>query len=118
MTDAPSVPASLFAEIDVEAAEERFEALVSAPGVRIERIVSTGQCSPEGFWYDQDEAEWVLLLAGGAAIQFEGEPEVRTLRPGDHLMIPARRRHRVAWTASDAPTVWLAVHFRDEASKA
>ena len=113
MTDAQPAAANLFADIDAEAVEERFAALVSAPGVRIERIVSTGQCSPEGFWYDQHETEWVLLVAGGAAVQFEGEPEVRALRPGDHLLIPAHRRHRVAWTAPDEPTVWLAVHFRD-----
>ena len=118
MTDAHSAAANLFADIDAEAAEERFAALVSAPGVRIERIVSTGQSSPDGFWYDQDEAEWVLLVAGAAGLQFEGEEDVRGLRPGDHLLIPAHRRHRVAWTAPDEPTVWLAVHFRDEASRA
>ena len=31
----------------------------SALGLRIERIVSEGHVSPEGFWYDQDEPEWV-----------------------------------------------------------
>ncbi|MET4698759.1 cupin 2 domain-containing protein [Constrictibacter sp. MBR-5] len=109
---------NLFAHLAGAAGDERIDALLDRPGLRIERIVSTGQASPPGFWYDQEEAEWVLLVAGAAGLQFEDEEDVRTLRPGDHLLIPAHRRHRVAWTASDAPTVWLAVHFRDEASRA
>ena len=31
--------------------------------------------------------------------------------PGDWVWLPARCRHRVAWTDPDAPTVWLAVHL-------
>ncbi|MBK4718259.1 cupin domain-containing protein [Azospirillum sp. YIM DDC1] len=78
--------------------------------VRIERILSTGQASPEGFWYEQDWDEFVLVVQGAARLQLEGEAE-RALGPGDWVMIPARRRHRVAWTDPDAPTVWLAVHI-------
>ena len=109
---------NLFSDVSPDAGEERIDALLNRPGLRIERIVSTGQSSPDGFWYDLDEAEWVLLVAGAAGLQFEDEEDVRALRPGDHLLIPAHRRHRVAYTASDAPTIWLAVHFRDEASRA
>ncbi|CAO3447812.1 cupin domain-containing protein [Azospirillum argentinense] len=78
--------------------------------VRIERILSTGQASPDGFWYDQDWDEFVLVVLGGARLQIEGEAE-RALGPGDWMMIPARQRHRVAWTDPAAPTVWLAVHI-------
>src|SRR5271165_4878460 len=91
---------------------EQFSTLVDAKGVRIERIVSSGQASPPGFWYDQDFAEWVLVLAGSAAVRFEGDAADRVLKPGDHLFIPARRRHRVEWTDAAAPTIWLAVHLR------
>lgn len=90
---------------------ERFDALLTRPGVTIERIVSHGHHSPEGFWYDQPRGEWVVVLAGEARLRFEDEPEARTLRAGDHALIRAHRRHRVEWTRPDGPTVWLAVHF-------
>lgn len=103
---------NLFANVPPALAEEQISELLAAPNVRIERIVSRGQASPPGFWYDQDRAEWVLLLAGSAGVQFEGEAEPRALKPGDHLDIPAHARHRVAWTDADGPTIWLAVHYR------
>ncbi len=93
------------------AGEEMFTELLARPGLRIERIVSTGQTSPEGFWYDQPQGEWVLLLAGLARLQLEGEAEARTLAPGDWLDIAPHTRHRVAFTHPDQPTVWLAVHY-------
>lgn len=80
--------------------------------LRIERIVSTGQASPPGFWYDQEEHEWVLLLAGRAGLRFEDEDEERELVPGDPVLIPAHARHRVEWTADDEPTIWLAIFYR------
>jgi cupin 2 domain-containing protein len=91
-------------------AAERFEDLLTRPGVRIERIVSTGQSAPPGEWMDQAWDEWVLLVAGRAGLTLEGDQPL-TLSPGDHLLIPAHRRHRVDWT--ETPTVWLAVHFPD-----
>ncbi|TGD98110.1 cupin domain-containing protein [Methylobacterium nonmethylotrophicum] len=93
-------------------ADEIVDLLAQGPGARIERIVSTGQASPPGFWYDQPWDEWVVLLAGRADLRLDGEPEPRRLAPGDYLLIPARLRHRVAWTSPDEPTVWLAVHLR------
>jgi cupin 2 domain-containing protein len=96
-------------------AAEVTEALVARPGLRIERITSFGQASPPGFWYDQDEAEWVLLLVGAARLRFEDEPEARRLGPGDRAEIAAHRRHRVEWTDPAQPTVWLAVFYRQEA---
>lgn len=102
---------NLFAGLPLAAeTAERIETLLARPGVRIERIVSSGQSSPPGFWYEQADAEWVLLVSGEALLRFEDESETRRLRPGDWLLIEPMRRHRVEWTATDAPTVWLAVH--------
>ena len=89
--------------------EEHFEDLWKAGGVRVERIVSHGHSSPEGFWYDQEEDEWVVLLSGSAVLEIEGENAPRTLQPGDWLLLPAHQRHRVAATDLDEPTIWLAV---------
>jgi cupin 2 domain-containing protein len=102
---------NLFAEIPDRLAEEEVATLLAAPGLRIERIVSTGQASPPGFWYDEDWDEWVLVLSGSAGLLLEGEPAPRTLRAGDHLHLPAHCRHRIEWTDPARPTVWLAVHF-------
>ncbi len=93
------------------ASDELFEALVERPGARIERIVSTGQTTPEGEWYDQDSDEFVLLVAGAARLRIEGEAEDRALEEGDWLFLPTHCRHRVTWTREDPPTVWLAIHF-------
>lgn len=101
---------NLFDRLPTASADEEFEDILSRDGARIERIVSTGQSTPKDAPYDQDHDEWVLLLAGAAGLWVEGDGE-RELRPGDHLLIPARRRHRVTWTAKDAATVWLAIHF-------
>lgn len=92
------------------AAEEIFTPLFAGQHFRVERILSFGHASPPDFWYDQPEDEWVLLLTGAARLQFEGE-EPQQLLPGSYVHIPAHRRHRVAWTTPDAPTVWLAIHY-------
>ena len=91
---------------------EITETLLNAPGVRIERIVSFGSESPDGFWYDQDESEWVVVLAGAARLRFADEEEARLLEAGDWMEIAAHRRHRVEWTDPVQPTVWLAVFYR------
>jgi len=101
---------NLFVDLPTSLAAEQFTALLTTPHLRIERIVSTGQASPPGFWYDQDRAEWVLVLAGSAGLMIEGEAAPRVLAPGDYLHIPAHTRHRVEWTDAAQPTVWLAVH--------
>ncbi|MCX7628781.1 MAG: cupin domain-containing protein [Geminicoccaceae bacterium] len=109
----PSFPTSgnLLRDPGADPARERFETLLETPSVRIERIVSLGQSSPAGFWYDQPEGEWVVLLAGEAALEIEGEPQPRRLRPGDWVWLPPHCRHRVVWTAPDRPSIWLAVHL-------
>lgn len=92
--------------------EEIVTRLLQARQVRIDRIVSTGQASPPGFWYDQDEGEWVVVLSGAARLSIAGESEPRRLEPGDFVDLPAHTRHRVEWTDPDVPTVWLAVFYR------
>ena len=101
---------NMFDEIPAGLPEELVQTLLSTPSVRIERIVSLGHSSPEGFWYDQAEHEWVLLLAGAAWLRFEDEEPIE-LGPGSFVNIPAHRRHRVEWTDPDRATVWLAVHY-------
>lgn len=108
---------NLLRELPDAEAREAVETILAAPGVRIERVVSLGQASPEGFWYDQAEGEWVLLLAGAARLRFADEAEARALAPGDCVHIAAHRRHRVDWTDPERPTVWLAVFYRQTGSE-
>jgi len=102
---------NIFADIPGQLPEELTQTLLDRKSIRVERIVSQGHISPEGSWYDQNEHEWVLLLQGSAGLLFDGEDEAQWLKPGDFILIPAHRRHRVAWTAHDADTVWLAIFF-------
>jgi cupin 2 domain-containing protein len=90
---------------------ERVDVLLETPALTLERIVSTGQATPPGQWYDQARNEWVVVIRGSAGLRFEDEAEPRVLRPGDHAFIPAHRRHRVEWTDATEPTVWLALHY-------
>ncbi|MDE2899660.1 MAG: cupin domain-containing protein [Chloroflexota bacterium] len=91
--------------------DELFTDLIPDAGVKIERIVSSGQSTPEGQWYDEPRDEWVALLQGEATIAYDDGSEV-TLQAGDHLLIPAHTRHRVAMTSESPPCIWLAVHGR------
>ena len=90
---------------------EIVEVLAQGRGARVERIVSTGQASPPGFWYDQHDDEFVVLLAGAAVLRFEEGDRRFDFAPGDWVEIAARVRHRVEATQADPPTVWLAIHF-------
>lgn len=90
---------------------ELFAELLRRPGLRIERIVSTGQCSPPDFWYDQAEGEWVAVLQGEARLRFADEAAAHHLRAGDFIDIAAHRRHRVEWTPAEQTTIWLAVFY-------
>jgi len=100
----------------VTSSDEEFTTLLGEPGLIVQRIVSTGQASPPGFWYDQADAEWVLLLEGEALLRFADESAARHLYPGDHLDIAAGRKHRVEWTKLGTHTVWLAVHRPGQAA--
>lgn len=100
---------NLFTDLPSNLPEELFTTLLEAVNLRIERIVSHGNSSPEGFWYDQDQNEWVLVLQSVARLLIEGM--IRELKPGDYINIPAHQKHRVEWTTPDQPTVWLAVFY-------
>lgn len=91
--------------------KEIFQTLLEQDGVRIERIVSLGHSSPPGFWYDQDEGEWILLLSGAARLRLVDPEETVELMTGDAFDIAPHRHHRVEWTAPDETTVWLAVFY-------
>jgi cupin 2 domain-containing protein len=106
------ITGNLFSNVDQRLPQEQIVELLSARNVRIERIVSTGHASARDEWYDQDRAEWVLLLAGSAGLIFEGESEPLLLEPGSYVHIAAHARHRVAWTDTSAPTIWLAIHYQ------
>jgi cupin 2 domain-containing protein len=102
---------NIFDKLSTHRHEEDISTLVAGEGFRLVRIVSTGQATPKGQWYDQSEAEWVVVLTGQAGLRVEGEQQVRTLGVGDFILIPPHSRHRVEWTDPDQPTVWLALHF-------
>lgn len=102
---------NLYAELPADLPNEVFSTLLDSANVRIERIVSQGHASPDGFWYDQNEHEWVMVLKGAARLRFEDE--VVELTPGDFVNIPAHCRHRVEWTTPLEPTIWLAVFYAE-----
>ncbi len=103
---------NLFSDLPRALPAERVDVLLRLEHARLERIVSTGHATPPGEWYDQETHEWVALLAGGAGLRFEDRDAVLVMRPGDHVLIAAHRRHRVEWTDGREPTVWLALHYR------
>ena len=105
--------ANLFADIPEQSSQELFSTLLDHPHCRIERIVSYGQSSPDGFWYNQTWDEWVLLLQGSSELDVEGK--MVKLVPGDHLLIKSGQKHRVTQTDQNQPTVWLAIHFNEPA---
>ena len=104
---------NLFGDIPADLPEELCTPLLQKSGFRVERIVSQGHASPPGFWYDQEENEWVIVLEGGAAVEIEGCSETLKLRRGSYMNIPAHTKHRVVSTDPSAKTVWLAIHYRE-----
>ncbi|MEZ5945131.1 MAG: cupin domain-containing protein [Planctomycetaceae bacterium] len=103
---------NLFDQIPDQLPDELVSILAENSNVRIERIVSQGHSSPDGFWYDQDEHEWVALLAGAATLRF-ADGEFVEMKAGDCVLIAAHRKHRVERTAASKATIWLAVFYRD-----
>jgi cupin 2 domain-containing protein len=106
MTAASSVGKmkNVFSDIPADLPDEQCQTLLTTPHFRIERIVSRGHSSPPGFWYDQDQHEWVLLIKGAARLRFEDE--LIEMKPGDFVNIPAHRKHRVEWTTPEENTIW------------
>jgi cupin 2 domain-containing protein len=100
---------NLFDRSDLESPHELVQTICEAGDIRIERMVSHGHASPDGFWYDQDQDEWVVMLTGAAQLEFEDG--LKEMKPGDFVNIPAHRRHRVEWTTPNEPTIWLAVSY-------
>lgn len=103
---------NLFASLPDSLLEEEFTPLLSTKSIRVERILSNGQITPENEWYDQEENEWVCLIQGKAKLFIENKGEV-TLNTGDHILLPAHEKHRVTWTAPDQITIWLAIFYSD-----
>ncbi len=108
---------NIFSKIPFHATTlEISEPIFDFGGIYIERIISTGQATPEGEWYDQERHEWVMILTGCAGIKLEQELDLRILRAGDYLFIPAHCKHRVEWTAENERTIWLALFFEPNQS--
>lgn len=100
---------NIFDDLPEHLPKEVIQTLIRAADVRIERIISQGHASPAGFWYDQPQHEWVIVLKGAARLQFEdGMVEMDA---GDFLNIPAFKKHRVDWTTPDEPTIWLGMRY-------
>lgn len=106
------IAGNLYEAFPASLPEELVETLAATPSIRILRIVSIAHATPLGTWYDQADTEWVLLVQGQARIVFEREG-TRSLKAGDYLLIPAGCRHRVEWTSTAPPAIWLAIHYRD-----
>ncbi|OYQ66616.1 cupin [Pseudanabaena sp. SR411] len=88
---------------------EKFEQIVSGKNIQIERIVSTGETTPSGQWYDQELDEWVILLQGEAELSYTDYTRIK-IKAGDYLLIPAHTKHRVEYTSIEPACIWLAVH--------
>jgi cupin 2 domain-containing protein len=105
------IPGNFFSNSPRQLTDEVFEDIINTKTVKIERIISRGHASPQNFWYDQDQNEWVMVLKGLAGLKFEACDEVIVMKPGNYINIPARCKHRVEWTDPDEETVWLAVYY-------
>lgn len=102
---------TLLGDIPVELPEEIFDTICLSDSVKIERIVSRGHASPEGFWYDQEKNEFILIVQGSAGLRIENERDIVVLKTGDYLNIGAHAKHRVEWTDPACDTIWLAVYY-------
>ena len=100
---------NIFDEIPVDKTEEKFFEIFKNETIKIEKIVSNGQKSPQNFWYEQEKNEFVLVLEGFAIVEFE-DFEVE-LKKGDCLNIKAYQKHRVKFTSQTEPTIWFAVFY-------
>jgi cupin 2 domain-containing protein len=101
---------NIFDLLPTDLDSEVFEDIVHCSTVRIERIISKGQASPEVGWYDQDHHEWVMGVTGKACLTF-ADGSVCDLSAGDYVHIPAHTQHRVSWTDPEQITIWLAVCY-------
>jgi cupin 2 domain-containing protein len=102
---------NIFENIPNDISKEVTKKIFESKKIRIEKIISKGHSSPKGFWYDQEENEWVILLKGKAKLLFENETESVLLSEGDFVNIPSHTKHRVEWTEASAVTIWLAIFY-------
>jgi cupin 2 domain-containing protein len=109
---------NIFSGIKKQSPGEIFETIIKTNQFKIERIISRRHATREGYWYDQDKDEWVIVLKGSAGLLFEGNNDVVVMRPGDYINIPAHKKHRVEWTDPEGETIWLAVHYQNDTSQA
>jgi len=107
------ISANLLESIVQNLDKERFDTILENPHIKIERIVSKGHTSPDSGWHDQPHNEWVLLLSGNAVIRYKNERDTH-LKAGDHVLLPAHKKHKVSWTNPETESVWLAVHYPSE----
>ena len=89
---------------------EVLETLVDTETVFIEKVISTGQITPDGEWYDQDRSEWLIVLQGEGELGYEDGSRIK-LTVGDYLLIPAHQKHRVEYTSTEPPCIWLTIFF-------
>lgn len=106
------IPQNIFANVPDRPDREIFENILETRRFRVERIISRGQVTPPGEWYDQATNEWVLVLKGRARLRWQDDT-LTELSAGDYLLIPAHVRHRVDWTDPAQETLWLAIHFEN-----
>lgn len=92
--------------------DTEFAELLAEGDAMIERIISTGQTTPDKEWYDQENDEWVILLDGEARLLFDGAEGEVTMHKGDYMLIKAHKKHRVTFTSKHPPCIWLAIHSK------
>jgi len=102
---------NLFSNIPDQIKREIFDPIIENEKFKLERIISQGQCTPEGEWLEQKNNEWVVLLTGKVKLKFEDDKDSYLMESGDYIYIPSGKRHRVEWTVPNTRTVWLALHF-------
>ena len=101
---------NIFRLSNSDASAELIDSLLKKDGISIERIISTGQVTPKGEWYDQDRHEWLIVLQGEGELSYEDNSRIK-LTTGDYLLIPAHQKHRVEYTSTEPPCIWLTVFF-------
>ncbi len=101
---------NLFQNIPDKLQKELFETIAESDNIKIKKIISDGHTSPPGFWYDQDQNEFVMVLKGNAILEFD-DGTTQEMGEGDYQIIPAHKKHRVSYTDTNEKTIWLAVYY-------
>jgi cupin 2 domain-containing protein len=95
-------------DIKVKSAEI-FQNILSGKRIKLERIISSGQTTPDGIWLSEKTDEWVILLKGRAGISFHSGEKIK-LEEGDYILIKSGTKHRVSYTSKNPECIWLAIH--------